>query len=68
MIFPSFRNGPLQRAIAWLLALSALHGVRAAEVDVSDRAAFIKALQQATPGTTIRVASASTTEASQRRA
>lgn len=47
----------MPRAVVVTLVLfSALDIVRAAEVEVSDRTALIQALQQATPGTVIRVA------------
>lgn len=58
MTRPSFPTGTLQSAVALsLLLLSPVtHSARAAEVDVSDRTALVKVLQQATAGTTIRIA------------
>jgi hypothetical protein len=59
MTRPRFDTGTLQSAAALLLLLllaPVTHSVHAAEVEVSDRTALVKALQQATPGTTIRIA------------
>ncbi|QIF05372.1 right-handed parallel beta-helix repeat-containing protein [Roseimicrobium sp. ORNL1] len=58
MIRRHFPTGTLQSAVALLLLLLSpvTRSVRAAEVNVSDRTALVKALQQATPGTTIRIA------------
>ncbi|RBP37322.1 parallel beta helix pectate lyase-like protein [Roseimicrobium gellanilyticum] len=57
MMFSSPHFGATSSAAALALVLfSAIDAIHAAEVEVSDRTALLQALQQATPGTIIRVA------------
>jgi hypothetical protein len=57
MIVQTPHFGARSSVVALALVLfSAFNAVHAGEVEVSDRTALIQALQQATPGTTIRVA------------